>query len=160
MNFLYQEIVQLLKEKHKTVSTMESCTGGALASEITNIAGSSEIFYFGAVTYSNEFKIKMGVERSIIDEYSVYSIQTAKEMSYHISEFTHSDYGIGITGKLNRTDQANLYGRDDMVYISIYNKEKNEYYTASVEVQHIDRVINKKKVLEHVATLFLLHLHS
>lgn len=56
------EIVRSLKEKHKTISTMESCTGGGIANAITNIEGASEILKFSAVTYSNEFKIKMGVD--------------------------------------------------------------------------------------------------
>ena len=84
---------------------MESCTGGSLAGCITNIPGASEIFKFGAVTYSNEFKIKMGVSSGVMDKYSVYSIETAMEMSKNISKFTNSNYGIGITGKLNRKDK-------------------------------------------------------
>lgn len=46
---------------------MESCTGGGVANAITNIEGSSRVFMFGAVTYSNEYKIKMGVNRNIIE---------------------------------------------------------------------------------------------
>ena len=56
-----KEIVNKLIEKHMTISTMESCTGGSLAGAITNIEGASEVFKYGAVTYSNEFKIKIGV---------------------------------------------------------------------------------------------------
>lgn len=88
-----EEIVKILTEQNKTVSTMESCTGGALANAITNIPGASEILKFSAVTYSNEFKIKMGVPKDIIDTYSVYSIETAIEMSKKISEFINSNYG-------------------------------------------------------------------
>ena len=50
------EVIKLLTEKNKTISTMESCTGGGIANAITNIEGSSEVFKFGAVTYSNENK--------------------------------------------------------------------------------------------------------
>ena len=114
-----EEIVKILTEQNKTVSTMESCTGGALANAITNIPGASEILKFSAVTYSNEFKIKMGVPKDIIDTYSVYSMETAIEMSKKISEFTNSNYGIGITGKLNRVDPHNLSGDDNIVYFSI-----------------------------------------
>lgn len=41
---------------------MESCTGGALVNAITNIPGASEVLKFSAVTYSNEYKIKLGVD--------------------------------------------------------------------------------------------------
>ena len=64
------EVIKLLTEKNKTISTMESCTGGGIANAITNIEGSSEVFKFGAVTYSNEYKIKMGVSSNIIDKYT------------------------------------------------------------------------------------------
>lgn len=111
-----EEIVKILTKQNKTISTMESCTGGALANAITNIPGASEILKFSAVTYSNEFKIKMGVPKEIIDTYSVYSIETAIEMSKKISEFTNSNYGIGITGKLNRVDPHNLSGDNSTVY--------------------------------------------
>ena len=54
-----KQIVEKLKEKNKTISTMESCTGGGVANSITNIEGASEVLRFSAVTYSNEYKIKI-----------------------------------------------------------------------------------------------------
>ena len=81
-------IAYLLKEK-KTISTMESCTGGCVANAITNISHASEVFKFGAVTYSNEYKIKMGVNENIIKKYSVYSMNVAKEMSKEITKYTY-----------------------------------------------------------------------
>ena len=67
-----KEVIEYLKNSDFTISTMESCTGGYIASSITNISGSSLVFKFGAVTYSNEYKIKMGVDEGIINKYSVY----------------------------------------------------------------------------------------
>ena len=143
-----EEIVKILTEQNKTVSTMESCTGGALANAITNIPGASEILKFSAVTYSNEFKMKMGVPKEIIDTYSVYSIETAIEMSKKISEFTNSNYGIGITGKLNRVDPHNLSGDDNStVYFNIYNKDNNTNYNGSLKVTKETRKENKEEVI-------------
>lgn len=142
-----EEIVKILTEQNKTVSTMESCTGGGLANAITNIPGASEILKFSAVTYSNEFKIKMGVPKEIIDTYSVYSIETAIEMSKKISEFTNSNYGIGITGKLNRVDHYNLSDDDSTVYFSIYNKDNNTNYNGSLKVTKETRKENKEEVI-------------
>ena len=119
-----KEIIEKLIKKNKTISTMESCTGGGLVNTITNIPGASEVLKFSAVTYSNEFKIKMGVSANIIEKYTVYSIETAMEMSKNISLFTNASYGIGITGKLNRQDKNNKFGLDNKVYVSIYNKDK------------------------------------
>lgn len=150
-----KELIDILKEKHKTISTMESCTGGGVANAITNIEGSSDVFAFGAVTYSNEFKIKMGVDSKLIEEYSVYSIEVAKEMSRAISGFTNSDYGIGITGKLNRVDKNNLYGENNQVFISIYDKNNNSYTTDIVKVTDLTRKDNKDKIINVIINKML-----
>lgn len=125
---MLEDIVNLLKSKHKTISTMESCTGGAIANEITNIEGASEVIKFSAVTYANEFKIKMGVFKDTIEKYSVYSKEVAMEMSKNIVLYTDSDYGIGITGKLNKVDNFNKSGDDNKVFYSIYNKKRNQFF--------------------------------
>lgn len=138
-----EKVVKRLIELNKTISTMESCTGGGLANAITNVEGSSEILKFSAVTYSNEFKIKMGVSSEVIDKYSVYSMETANEMSKNISLFTNSNYGVGITGKINRTDKNNLYGEDNIIYISIYDRDNDKYYNK--EIKAIDDVRSKNK---------------
>lgn len=126
---MIEKTIKKLIELKKTISTMESCSGGALANAITNIPDASKIFSFGAVTYSNEYKIKMGVDKNIIDTYSVYSMQTANEMSKKISMFTSSDFGVGITGKLNKKDPNNLYGDDNKVYISVYDRKMIHFIT-------------------------------
>lgn len=148
------KIVKMLKEKNKYVSTMESCTGGGLVNAITNIPGASEILKFSAVTYSNEFKIKMGVPKENIDTYSVYGMETAIDMSKKISEFTNSNYGIGITGKLNRADINNLAGDDNMVYFSIYNKDTNTNYNDSIRVSKSSREENKDEVITKIVNKF------
>ena len=145
-----KDVVELLRKKGKTISTMESCTGGGLANAITNIEGASEVLFFSAVTYSNEYKIKMGVDKNIIDQYSVYSMETAMEMSKKISIFTGSDYGIGITGKLNRKDINNPYGKDNTVFVSIYIKEKNEFKNFSYTVDGLTRKENKEFIIRNI----------
>ena len=150
-----QELVEKLIKKNKTISTMESCTGGGLVNEITNIEGASEVLKFSAVTYSNEYKIKMGVSSDIINKYSVYSIETAREMALKISEFTNSDYGVGITGKLNRVDKNNPYGKDNVVFISIYDAYKNKYYDIEIEANLGSRKENKKIVIDKIASKML-----
>ena len=142
-----KRIVDILKELNKTISTMESCTGGGVANAITNIEGASEVLKFSAVTYSNEYKIKMGVSGSVIDKYSVYSIETAMEMSKNISKFTNSNYGVGITGKLARVDVNNLYGNDNKVFISIYDKDLDKFYNCDIEVNKESRKENKELVI-------------
>lgn len=152
-----EEIVKILTQRNETISTMESCTGGALANTITNIEGSSEIFKFGAVTYSNEYKIKMGVSKEIIDTYSVYSIETAREMAKKISDFSGSDYGIGITGKLNRVDPYNNFGNDNEVFISIYEKKTNKYNDMTIFVNGSTRKENKEKIIGQICEKLLFY---
>ena len=149
-----KEIVDKLTKLNKTIATMESCTGGALVSEITNVEGSSRVLKYSAVTYSNEYKVKMGVDSTIIDKYTVYSIEVAKEMSKVIASFANSDYGVGITGKLNRVDENNLFGNDNEVFISIYDKEKEKYYTTSILVNKKTRKDNKIMVVDEFIKLF------
>lgn len=148
-----KEIVELLKQNKKTISTMESCTGGGVANSITNIEGSSEILKFSAVTYSNEFKIKMGVDKNIIDKYTVYSIETAQEMSRNISDFTNSNYGVGITGQVNRQDPNNITEEDNKIYISIYDKDNNKYYNETLIAINSSRSDNKEVIINKIVEM-------
>lgn len=145
-----RKIVDLLKNKNKTIATMESCTGGYVASSITDVPGASEVLKFSAVTYSNEFKIKFGVNEKTIDTYSVYSKEVAREMAKNISLFASSDYGIGITGKINRQDKNNMYGEDNKIFYSIYDSLKNEYYDYEITAIKDTRNNNKKYILENI----------
>ena len=150
-----KKIVKILTEKNKTISTMESCTGGGVANAITSVEGASEVIKFSAVTYSNEYKIKMGVSSKVIDKYSVYSMETAMEMSKNISKFSKSNYGVGITGKLNREDIRNPYGEDNIVYISIYDSNNDKYYNKEIKTFKATREQNKKLVIKEIEKLLL-----
>ena len=145
-----KEIVFLLKNSNKSISFMESCTGGALVNSITNVEGASEVIKFSAVTYSNEYKIKMGVSSEVIDKYSVYSFETAREMSKHISFFSDSNYGVGVTGKINRADKNNPYGEDNVVFISIYDRDRDLFYDEKIVMTFDSREDNKNLIVSFV----------
>lgn len=146
----FNDIVNKLTKSKKTISTMESCTGGEVASSITNIEGAGDVLKFSAVTYCNEYKIKMGVSAKVIEEYSVYSIETADEMSKNISRFANSDYGIGVTGKLNKIDKNNPHGEDNIVYISIYDKENQIFTHEKIRAIRKSRKENKEQIVKKV----------
>lgn len=146
-----KEIVELLIKNHKTIATMESCTGGFIASSITDIEGASEVLRFSAITYSNEYKIKLGVSAKTIDTYSVYSMNVAREMAKNISEFAQSVYGIGITGKINRSDKNNLYGENNKIYYSIYDKTNNKFYDFELTTIDDTRYNNKIFIKDNIA---------
>ena len=146
-----RDVVNLLIEKKMTIATMESCTGGFVASSITDIDGSSSVLKFSAVTYSNEYKIKMGVSKDIIDKYSVYSMNIAREMAKNISNFANSDIGVGITGKINRIDENNLFGDDNKIYYAIYDKNSDKYYEYELIAINDTRLNNKKYIMENIS---------
>ena len=142
------EIIQRLLKLNKTISTMESCTGGLVANSITNCSGSSLVFKFGAVTFSNEYKIRMGVDSNLIDTYTVYSREVARDMSKKISDYTLSNYSLGITGKLNKTDINNFSDFDNVVYFCIYDRDNDKYYEYDMTVNSYERSIAKGEVLD------------
>ena len=147
------EIIKILTLREEKISTMESATGGYIVNAITNVEGASEVFSFGAVTYSNFYKIKFGVDKNLIEKYSVYSMEVAHDMSRAITEYTNSRYGIGVTGKLNRVDRFNLSGKDNIVYISLFDQRKNNYLDSVLEMADTTREENKKKILIEIVTL-------
>ena len=150
-----RDVVNLLIEKKKTIATMESCTGGFVASSITDIDGSSSVLKFSAVTYSNEYKIKMGVSKEVIDKYSVYSMNVAREMAKNISDFASSNIGVGITGKINRVDENNLFGDDNKIYYAIYDKNSDKYYEYELIAINDTRLNNKKYIMENISKSLL-----
>lgn len=152
---MIKNLIEKLKENNKTISTMESCTGGGIANAITNIEGASDVIRYSAVTYSNEFKIKMGVDKEVIDKYSVYSGEVADEMSFNISKFTNSNYGVGITGKLNRVDKNNPFGEDNVVFISVYDKDNDKFYKEKIEAVKASRSENKELVINKVIEMLI-----
>ena len=147
----FKEIIHILQKERKTIATMESCTGGFVASSITDIDGSSSVLKFSAVTYSNEYKIKMGVSKEVIDKYSVYSMNVAREMAKKISNFANSDIGVGITGKINRVDENNLFGDNNKIYYAIYDKNSDKYYEYELIAINDTRLNNKKYIMENIS---------
>jgi len=134
-----EEVIEKLISINKTISTMESCTGGCLSNEITNIEDSSKVFNFGAVTYSNEYKIKLGVNKEVIEKYTVCSKEVSDEMSKSICCYTNSNYGVGVTGRLDDSS---------IVYISIYDRDNNKYYNQTLTSSNKNRKENKEIIIK------------
>ena len=93
----YEEITKTLIAKKLTITTMESCTAGLISSLITDTEGSSQVLKGAFVTYSNEAKIMQNVPAKVIDEYGVYSKETAIEMAKACKNTYAADIGIGVT---------------------------------------------------------------
>ena len=94
-----QVIGDLLRKDKLTISTAESCTGGAIANKLTGIPGSSEYFQGSVVAYNNDVKINiLGVSEKVINQYGAVSEEVAIEMAISIRRIARSDYGISCTG--------------------------------------------------------------
>jgi nicotinamide-nucleotide amidase len=95
-----EEVVgALLKQRRLTLAVAESCTGGLIGARITNIAGSSEYFERGAVTYGNTSKTEMlGVPAELIERHGAVSSEVAAAMARGIRESAKTDIGLSVTG--------------------------------------------------------------
>jgi nicotinamide-nucleotide amidase len=96
---LAQCLVELLMARGKTLTTAESCTGGLIASMLTEVAGASAVFHAGLVTYSNEMKESLlGVERITLEQYGAVSEEVVIEMFTGALRVSQADYAIAVTG--------------------------------------------------------------
>ena len=95
-----EEVVgQLLKEKNKTVSTAESCTGGYIAHLITSISGSSAYFEGSVVSYSNKIKNKvLGVPENDLEKHGAVSKEVVEAMVSGVQNLTGTDYAVATSG--------------------------------------------------------------
>lgn len=93
------KLFETLKKYNLTISTAESCTGGMIASAITDVSGSSGFFGTGVVTYSNEAKMNIiGVKKETLNQYGAVSEQTAKQMAEGVLKLADSDISVAVTG--------------------------------------------------------------
>ena len=117
-------IINSLIDRQITISTMESCTSGMIASMITDTSGASAVFPGGFVTYLNETKVFAGVDEKIIKEYGVYSGECAKAMAETVREKLNTDIGIGITGTTGNLDPNNADSVQGQAFFSIVWEER------------------------------------
>jgi nicotinamide-nucleotide amidase len=93
------KLVSTLKTKGLTVATAESCTGGLVASAITDVPGASEVLLMGVVSYTRMAKLKvLGVKAETYDNLTAYSAEVADEMARGIAKLSGADIVISTTG--------------------------------------------------------------
>lgn len=147
---LASKIVIKLRELKKTLSTAESCTGGLLASSITNIPGASKVFLGSLVVYTIEMKKKLLHIPDEFFDYGVISFQMAEVMASKVKQITGSDYSIATTGNLG-PDVMEGKPRG-LIYIAIAMPEK--VYVKELKLQG-NRISNKTEATEEALKLFL-----
>jgi PncC family amidohydrolase len=94
-----ERLGELLREKGLKLAVAESCTGGLIASRITDVAGSSDYFEAGAVVYSNQAKqTLLSVPADIIEAHGAVSREVAEKMAGGVRAVTGADIGLSVTG--------------------------------------------------------------
>jgi nicotinamide-nucleotide amidase len=92
-------LIDLYRAKRLRIATAESCTGGMIAAAITDIAGSSDVFERGFVTYSNEAKTEqVGVPADLIAHHGAVSVHVAREMAVGALKHSRADVAVAVTG--------------------------------------------------------------
>ncbi len=121
---LQQVLVEELIEQNKTIATAESCTGGMLASKLTQISGVSSVFNMGVVTYENWVKRDLiDVTEESLSKYGAVSQEVATEMATGLSKKSSADFSVSITGIAgpNGGSEEKPVGT---VYIAVCHKQK------------------------------------
>ncbi len=96
---LEQVVVRLLKQRKQTLATAESCTGGLIANQITNVSGASEVFLAGYITYANSAKNDvLNVDSKLIEKNGAVSEAVARAMAEGARTGAASTYGLATTG--------------------------------------------------------------
>ena len=99
MKKLSEKIVKLLSKKRLKISFAESCTGGLLSSSITSVSGSSKIFNFGLITYSNKSKMNiLKIPKKIIMKHGAVSYETCLYMVKNLNKISKTNISLSITG--------------------------------------------------------------
>ena len=95
---LVEELAAILRRQGKSLSAMESCTGGMLASVLTSVPGCGDFFRGAIVAYASDVKVDFGVDPHTLETHGVVSSVTARAMARAARLGVHADIGIGITG--------------------------------------------------------------
>ncbi|RME85698.1 MAG: competence/damage-inducible protein A, partial [Planctomycetota bacterium] len=160
----YPEVVsELLMKKNATLAVAESCTGGLLAHQLTNIPGISQVFLFGGVTYSNEAKKKfLSVSSKSLETYGAVSIEVAKEMAQGARKKSGATYGLattGIAGPSGGTKEKPVgticigFASEEEVegwrtVISFGDRQKNKEFFATLALDFLARILQGRPLLQ------------
>ncbi|MGB5626612.1 MAG: CinA family protein [Woeseiaceae bacterium] len=97
--YLSEALVHELASSGKTVASAESCTGGWVSKAITDVAGSSDVFAYGIVSYSNGAKESLlGVRSEALDNHGAVSAAVVEEMAMGVLELSGADIAVAVSG--------------------------------------------------------------
>lgn len=131
----YRELTLELINRGLTVTTMESCTSGQVASLITDTEGSSAVLAGAFVTYSNAAKVRQGVPAEVIETCGVYSAGTAAAMARACRGAYGADIGVGVTGSFGNPDPNNADSVPGEVFFAVATDGDTRCYHCTVPPQ-------------------------
>jgi len=157
LTIIVNKIASSLIKANKKLTVAESCTGGWVAKVLTDLAGSSEWFDRGFVTYSNQAKHEMlGVKESTLESYGAVSQETVAEMATGALKNSHADFSLSISGIAGPGG-----GSEDkpvgLVWFSWAVKENNnlKVFTSKKKVFEGDRESVRYQSVEYVISELL-----
>ncbi len=125
---LVHDVHKIFKEKKKILSVAESCTGGHVMAGLVELAGASEFFKGGMVTYATETKWNvLGVSRETIEKYSVVSAEVAREMALKVREKFQTDISVATTGNAG-PEKGDSDAELGTCYIAVASEKSVEVY--------------------------------
>lgn len=125
-----KRIIDILTEKKQSIVTAESCTGGMIASALTDVPGASAAVYGGYVTYANTAKSRMiHVQARLIRDYGAVSNQVARAMADGARNTARADYAVAVTG-IAGPDGGSEKKPVGLVYIAVSSE------LATVVIEH------------------------
>jgi len=141
-----KKIINKLIKKKITISVAESCTGGMIASAITSVPNSSNIFNLGLVTYSNQSKEKLlKIKKQNLKKYGAVSSQICKDMIENLFKISKTDICISTTGIAGPSGGSKLKPVG-LVYIGIKFKKISKIYMYNFNKKLERNKIQKKTV--------------
>ena len=147
-----RSVVKYMSENGLTLCTAESCTGGMIMETVTGVAGASKMFCGGVCSYTEDVKMRvLGVKKNTLEEHTVYSAETASEMSAGALRLFGCDAACAVTGVAGPGDD--LGTKEGTVFVSVRCGERELSKTLRLyeEYEKLDR--NKVRSLTVLRTL-------
>jgi nicotinamide-nucleotide amidase len=96
---LARKLIEICASRRQSIVTAESCTGGLIAGALTDLAGASNVFERGFITYSNEAKIEtLGLAKEMLESHGAVSAEAAEAMAEGALGHSHADFAVSVTG--------------------------------------------------------------
>ena len=148
-----EQLLEIARSRGVLIATAESCTAGMISAAITDIAGSSDIFDRGFVTYSNDAKIRMlGVSPKTLEDFGAVSEEIAREMVLGVLKNSSANLAVSVTGIAG--PGGSEFKPEGRVCFGVALKDEPPR-TETVEFGAIGRANVRQKSVDHALSLLL-----